>query len=191
MIVTTRATTLMSLWQQWGLSQNYWLYQPILEQFEPLYRSPSTVVWRRMATARPMPEVACAVADATGDKASIRLDTQAGPNASSYRDLPPYFEVTLRYRFDGHGRFLLMARNNIEYVIGSRGYVSIDPGATTATYPVYVADGGANPLEVKVIGPGAHTLTLTGCSARRITLQDTDLLPGRPSDEELPVEPSR
>lgn len=180
LVVTTRAS-FSPPWQQWALSQNYWLYQALFENFEVVERSPSTVVWRRSAAPRILPEVACAVTNAADGTSSI--DLRAASAGAAART--GYVEIRLAYRFNGRGRFLVMAKNNISYVAGANGYVSLDPSASSATYPAYLDAQTGKVLDVRVLGPAMHELALLGCTARAIDLKDDDILPTPPSRIDL------
>ncbi len=162
MVISTRNWAAWE-WQPWNLSQNFWFYEDLLERWDPVASSPTTMVWRKRNSARVARVVDCAPG---ADGQSLMVD---GGAAGFYR-------VEFDYQFQTDGRALVMVRNNISFAADSRGYVSIDPAGTRRVLPVYVSDAQPARLDVRVIGATDYRLDIRSCSAHRITLVNGDVL---------------
>lgn len=159
-IVTTRAA--FSAWQTWNLSASWWFYRQLLQEYVPTAVSPTTVVWSKGGRASWSPR-ACSVENGPRPTLSVEGDRRA------------LYEVTLHYRLRGAGRrALLRVRNNINVVDG--GYLSIDPNARTAIFPVVAANGER--LDLNIVSAPEHpmTLELEGCSAQHVPFNHPDVI---------------
>jgi hypothetical protein len=165
-IVTTRVS--FSAWQTWNLSASWWFYRELLAGYVPTALSPTTVVWAKSAHATWSPR-ACSVEN--GPVPTLRVQ---GEQRALY-------EVTLHYRLQGREhRALLRVRNNINVVDG--GYLSIDPNARTATFPVLA--GSAERLDLNIVSAPEHlrTVELEGCTAQLVPFSHPEVIfvPGSP-----------
>jgi len=159
-IITTRRA-FASGYQPWSLSQNYWFYAPLMSQWEQAFVAPTTVVWTRLPDARTASTVGC------------RVRTIGYPLVFMEASAPGMYEVSLRYRYTGSRRVLLMARNNValRYYAGE-GYVSLDPRAETGVFPVRVRAAGTTAVGVRVVGGREKDLMILSCDARRLPARD-------------------
>jgi hypothetical protein len=162
-IVSTRYATAPD-WQPWSLSQNYWFYETLLKDWAPSVLSPTTIVWHKGGRSRPFVDADCSL-DSAGSTSLILRAPRAG-----------FYEVDMQYGLSGSGRFIAMIRNNISFVAESDGYVSIDPRATSAKFPVYVEKSGLATLDTKIIGSSKHDLLVKSCAAKYIQLSNEEVL---------------
>ncbi|MDM9653766.1 hypothetical protein QU755_20490 [Pseudomonas wenzhouensis] len=167
-IITTRYS-MSPAFQPWNLSQSYWFYDELISKWEPVFTSPTTMVWKRGNGRSAFVGVACKV---SADKNSFTL-----PEA-----VPGFYRIALGYSSVGReGRHLLMARNNISYPFDTAGFVSLMPGKNIATFPVLLSPGGVDIFNLEVIGK-AHA-EISSCTADRILYENDELLHIRkPSD---------
>lgn len=167
LIITTRYSTSPE-WQPWNLSQNFWFYDELISKWEPVFTSPTTVVWKRAHDRSAFVGVACHV---SADKNSFTLPQSA----------PGFYRITLGYSSVGGGRHLLMVTNNISYGADAGGFLSLMPGTHIATFPVLLSPEEINVFNLKVIGE-AHA-EISSCTADRILYENDELLRVRkPSD---------
>lgn len=152
-------------WQPWSVSQNFWFYDELIKRFTPYKLSPTTVVWKKTDNIRVLKEVACHV-----DKKTQSLVLNA--------PRPGFYKVEVNYEFSGSRKFIIMIRNNMSFVIGTKGYVSLDSqhrGPQITTFPVYIAKAGLNMLDTKVIGISSFQLKLISCAAYYIPFISTNV----------------
>jgi hypothetical protein len=168
LIITTRYST-SPAFQPWNLSQSYWFYDELISRWEPVFTSPTTMVWKKAHDRLAFTGVSCLV---SADKNSFTL-----PKA-----LPGFYRITLGYSSVGTaGRHLLMLRNNISYPFDAGGFLSLMPGTQIATFPVLLSPGEVDVFNLKVIGE-AHA-GISSCTADRIAYENDELLrTRRPSD---------
>lgn len=167
LIITTRYST-STEWQPWNLSQNYWFYDELISKWEPVFSSPTTVVWKRAHNRSAFESAACLISN---DKNSFTLPQSA----------PGFYRITLGYSSAGGGRHLLMVRNNISYGADAGGFLSLMPGNHIATFPVLLSTEEIDVFNLKVIGE-AHA-EISSCTADRIVYKNEELLRvKKPSD---------
>jgi len=161
-IVISTRRSLSPEWQPWSLSANWWFYQYVLKNYHPVMLSPTTILWERHE-AKNWPSVAC-TANATD---RIRIDTADSG----------LYEVEVDYRFEGSpNRSLLFVRNNINMALGSNGYLSLDPHATKAAFPVLIRAGTIGDIDFKIQSASSAKVALGKCTARKIDLATSPLL---------------
>jgi hypothetical protein len=168
-VTTTRRTStpLASEWQPWNLSMNYWFYDELIGNYSIQSYSPTTVVWKHNDNLQ-----------------VVALDTpceKASPMKNSamkfHLDPPGYYEISMRYKYQGSRRALIMVQNNINYASDSNGYISLDPGSTHIKFPAYFYESGYSNLNVKIVGDDDASIDIVSCEARKINLSDDEILP--------------
>ena len=164
-VITTRSS-FSPEWQTWSVSANYWFYQVLFENYEPVIASPTTLIWHRLSSKVVMPVASCLL---NKEKNAFVVDVIQ----------PGYYEIDLNLSFKGDVRTLLLVENKINIADKSIGYVSINPHAETHIFPVMANQTGRNNFEFKVISKDSatNTLSLIKCSARHIVLTYTDVFP--------------
>ena len=145
-------------WHAWNFSADWWLYATLLREFKPLGESPTTIVWERQPP-KDWPKVACRVSGS----GTIHIDSKGAG----------YYEVSVDYEVPNPSRSLFEVENNLNVAGGIPGWLSIDPRASTSTFPV----------RVRQVTPG-HTVafrrvpewekgpgfTLKSCEAREVVI---------------------
>jgi hypothetical protein len=149
-------------WQPWTLSANWWFYRHVLKNYHPAMLSPATILWEK-GEPRNWPEVACT---------PTRPDTiKIGATEGGL------YEVTAEYKFEGSPtRSLLFVRNNIVLARESKGYLSIDPHAATAIFPVFIRAGDVPELDFKVQSASFAKVGVVACAARMVAPASASLL---------------
>lgn len=165
-VITTRPL-LSPQWQSWGLSQNYWLYEPLLKGWRVAALSPATVVWRRGSDDA---AAAQALLPAAASSALSCAPDPAGSGLVVTAPAPGFYQLELAYRFEGAGRHLMMVENEISHAVDSLGFVSLDPGAERAHLPVLLQAAGERHLALDVRGDGDFRLDLRSCALVPIEL---------------------
>lgn len=155
-VVTTAPT--LSSYQAWSFSANFWLYEQLLREWEPVASSPSTVVWELRGQRRQWPSVMCVV---TGPQTFVVGEGEVG-----------LYRVSLDYQVRAVGRHLLAVRNNLNYAPGFGGYASLPPVSGEAVFPAFTPRAGANQFDIRLSGSAKVSVVVTKCSAERI--QDPD-----------------
>ena len=117
-------------WQPWNLSLNYWFYKVILENYEPIQTSPSTLVWNKSVNKKGS-EILCVV---NGARNHFSLATK---NSG-------YYEVKLDADVSLKNRSLALIRNNINYAKYSNGYIPIDSESNSFLFPVFIPQKSKN-----------------------------------------------
>jgi hypothetical protein len=171
-IITTRYLTSPE-WQPSVLSQNYWFYDALISNWEPILTSPTTIVWKRSHDRSAFERTTCLVSSA---KNSIEL-----PEAA-----PGLFRLTIGYSsmpLRGRGRHLLMFRNNISFGFDAHGFLSLQPGSHFATFPVLLSDEAAAVFDLKIIGEAKGEIL--SCVADSILYKNDDFLHVRTADEDF------
>ncbi|MHC8295308.1 hypothetical protein [Pseudomonas sp. LB3P58] len=161
-IVISTRNSLSNVWQPWSLSQNYWFYKELIENFTPYATSPNTLVWKRKATTARSADTACIYTNAEPAMITISNDKKG------------FYEVTMEYEFSSNGRFLTMIKNNISFAANAQGYVSFDPAGSIVTFPAYLKNG-STPLDVTLIGAAPRTFSIKSCRAKFITDNDDEV----------------
>lgn len=156
-VITTRRSYNV-VWQTWSLNANWWFYKHLLAHYSPESLSPTTIVWRKKTKEETWDKIPC----------SVKLQTiSLQPKGVGY------YEVTVNYRLGDSGlRNLVSVRNNINYVAGSGGYLSLDPTATQAIFPAYLTDPEAEQLDF-IVESGYRVrpkLEIENCSAQKLPL---------------------
>jgi hypothetical protein len=149
-------------WQAWGVSENFWFYDPLVSKWAPVFISPTTVVWKKMDQIRPASLVATEV---LSNKKVFRL---AAPKTGYYR-------VKLKYRANG-GKALFLVRNNINVVQDSNGYLSMNPATDEVIFPVW-ARVGENTFDTVVVGNTSATVDISDCEASMLEIEIPEVLP--------------
>lgn len=165
-IATSTRNSLSDEWQSWGLSQNYWFYKELIENFTPYATSPNTLIWKRkdanFSDTNTDTDTACTYTNAETSIIKVNNNKKG------------FYEVTMEYEFSSPGRFLTMVKNNISFAANAQGYVSFDPAGTLVTFPAYLKEGSA-PLDVTLIGTSTRTFSIKSCSAKFITDNDDEV----------------
>ncbi len=156
--ITTRYDS-SPVWQPWSISQNYWFYREVFQDFSPVAYSPAVVVWERRRSGRKFPDIGCSVA-ADGRNISIRSIVEG------------IYEVTLRYSAPGSGRRIVMLQNNLSFGAGAGGFVSLNPKNTAAILPVLLKPSDGGQFMLKTFGRSGAEARIEACSARKIELLD-------------------
>jgi len=160
-IITTRYST-SPMWQPWNLSQNFWFYDELITQWEPTFVSPTTMIWKRADNRRVVEAAKCRVST---DGQSIILEP----------GFPGFYRVMLSYASSSlGGRYLLMFKNNISYGADANGFVSLQPGASDATFPVLIRQSDDNQFEFNSVGNAV--VSISSCYAEKIFFENKDLL---------------
>lgn len=149
-------------WATWNISGNWWFYRELFRAYEPEQTSPMTLAWTPSDSPATWAPVGCTVSGY-----GFEVDAPVGSGL---------YEVELDYTGPGsNARAYSMVRNMINVPMGVRGWMSLDPGATSQAFPVMVHDTTRFPLK-DVRGAGSDPLTaLSGCTARKITFpEDAD-----------------
>ncbi len=150
-------------WQSWSLSQNYWLYGKILNNYTPFAYSPATIIWQKNTTAEQIQDVSCNV---DKQKNSISL------NAPS----EGFYEISVNYRVPGKERTLLLAENNISFGGDANGNISLNTSQNYAKFPIYVANKENHVVNFKLIPRKNITDFIIACSSIKITLSNSEAL---------------
>src|SRR5690606_17246588 len=95
-LVTSTRYWISPEWQPWNLSQNFWFYEPLFSNWEPIFFSPTTVVWKKLDSAR------------TEDKISCDVLTDKDGFALSAAKANEFYKVNLHYQIQAKGRHLFM-----------------------------------------------------------------------------------
>ena len=151
-------------WATWNISGNWWFYRELFRAYTPEQTSPMTLAWTPSDQPATWAPVDCAVSGY-----GFEVDAPAGGGL---------YEVELEYTGPGsNARGYSMVRNMINVPMGVKGHMSLDPGAASQAFPVFVHDTNRFPIK-DVRGSGSDPLTsLSGCSARKITFpEDADTL---------------
>jgi hypothetical protein len=160
-IITTRHE-MSPIWQPWNLSQSYWFYEDLIANWDPDFISPNTIVWKRSRSRAAYESTPCQVAN---DRLTMTL-----PDAE-----PGYYKLTVGYASATHRgwRHLLMIRNNISFGGDARGFVSLEPGKHTATFPALLSNEVPEGFDLKVIGDAEAEIL--SCTAEKILHVDANL----------------
>jgi hypothetical protein len=148
-------------WQTWSLSANYWLYQALMEDYQPVMTSPATVIWQHQPRGLTWRDLDCSIST-RGD--AVYIDAlQRG-----------YYEMRLRHRPIAEGRRITLLRSDV--VDAFHGWAVLQPGTTETLLPGFAPGAGQHqhPGIVLPLRDGDR-LELTGCSARQMSGQDPRL----------------
>ena len=69
-----------------------------------------------------------------------------------------------------------MAQNNLSFVLGAGGYVSLDPGGRKVIFPVHISQKGMNAMNIKVVGSDSYDLKIISCVSNQISFVDEEVL---------------
>ncbi len=158
-VVTTRRDY-NPRWQPWSVSQNFWFYGVLFESWEPEEVTATTVIWRKLDRPRFKQEVACTV-------------STDGQGFSVNQSTPGLYSVNVEYE-PVDGRHLVFVRNNISPISG--GYVSVDPTATEAEFPVVLSSYGPELFDLYTVGQTSGQPRLSSCTAHTITLREYQVI---------------
>jgi hypothetical protein len=156
-------------WQPWNFSANYWFYKVLVENYEPMQTSPSTLVWTKTITKK-RSEVECKI-------------NKSGENFSLINVISGYYEVTINADISLKGRSLSLIKNNINYALDAKGYLSLDPTKTSFTFPVHVSETNANLFDVEFSQPNkniGNVFNISSCKAYTIPILHEQVTPMRP-----------
>lgn len=147
-------------WAAWNMSANWWFYRDLVKSYAPKQDSPMTLVWSRAQPAT-WQSVPCHVK-------GYHVELSAASSG--------LYEVALNYRGPGrNGRAFSMVQNYFNAPL-SDGYLALDPGATSQSFPVYVHDPGTGVTELAMKDVprdgGRHLTTLNGCTASAIAFPE-------------------
>lgn len=143
-------------WATWNISANWWFYRELFRGYRPEQTSPMTLAWTPSDSPATWAPVGCSVSGY-----GIELDAPVGGGL---------YEVELEYSGPGAGaRGYSMVRNMINSPMGVKGWLSLDPGAASQTFPVFVHDTARFPLKDIRSSGGAPLTTVSGCSAQAIS----------------------
>jgi hypothetical protein len=140
-------------WASWNVSASWWFYRDLFRSYVPERTSPMTLVWTPADEPATWTSVPCRVSGY-----GIELDATANG----------FYEVNLDYRGPGdNARAFSMVRNRIN--APGIGWLALDPGATSQSFPIYVQGGASFPLKDIAAGWGDPLTTLTGCTASAVS----------------------
>ncbi len=143
-------------WATWNISANWWFYRELFRAYRPEQTSPMTLAWTPSDSPATWTSVPCRV-----DGYGFELDAPAGGGL---------YEVELDYTGPGAtARGYSMVRNMINAPMGVKGWLSLDPGAASQTFPVLVHDTARFPLKDVRGAGGAPLTTVSGCRAQAIS----------------------
>jgi hypothetical protein len=165
LVISTRITT-SKRWQPWSLSQNYWFYKDLFNHWFISDLSPTTVVWKRAAAPNPAELVDC-----------IPEPTPDGIGQLAF-DIPftGLYEMTMQYKIKGPSRSSMMMQNNISFGADAAGYISIDPKASSGTFPAYFNTAGQHKLNLKTLGRKETSITIASCTAKWIDFHNKEVI---------------
>lgn len=153
-IISTRSSKSPE-WQPWSVSQNFWFYDELLNNWSPYEMSPTTIVWRKNDKLRVHESIECRPGH---DGHSLVLGSTG----------PGFYKVEMEYSFHGNGRYLLMVRNNLSFGTDAGGRVSIDPNGNKAKFPAYISQAKETALQIYVSGNDQYDLTINKCVSSKI-----------------------
>ncbi|ABM02306.1 hypothetical protein Ping_0448 [Psychromonas ingrahamii 37] len=152
-----------SIWQPWSVSQNFWFYKTLFSEWEPIFHSPATTIWKKLPHKRTEQNVECEI---TKNRDAFTIKT----------DKTGLINVKLNYSITAKGRYLSMVKNNLSYASDAAGYVSINPKSDNAFFPV-LSKGDENEIyDAKIVGSDNGEIIIESCEASRfiIDLDDED-----------------
>ena len=153
-------------WQPWNISQNYWFYKSVLEGWEIVAESPTSIVFERRRGVGPgWQSIGCSV---SADHRIIIVDTH----------ITGFYEINLHYKYEGQSRTLIFIQNNISFAANSGGYISLNPNKNNTIFPVYADLGrdAGNEFTAKTIGIGVGQLEVLSCSGRKMPNIDSRIM---------------
>jgi hypothetical protein len=162
-LITTTRYAASPEWQPWNLSQNFWFYQKLLEQWQPEQTSPTTVVWKKLSRERVSESVTCRL---TSDRKGVEFSRMA----------EGFHSLEIVYKASGTGRYLMMFRNNVSFGNDANGYVSLPLDKSVITVPIFLKRDEANTLDLKVVGNKKVTGWIESCTAKKINLDYPEVL---------------
>ncbi len=151
-------TTLPHGWQTWSLSTNYWLYQTLLEHYEPVMTTPATVLWQRHPHPLEWQDLACSISPA-GDRVQVEAPARG------------YYELRLQHEPIPGGRRIALLRSDVPDAF--YGWAAMQPGTRETLLPAFAPAAGIHEHPGVVLPQRqADRLVLTNCSARWMSRQD-------------------
>ncbi|QGX99633.1 hypothetical protein EI983_15710 [Roseovarius faecimaris] len=153
-IVVTSKFEFSPTWQPWSVSQNFWFYDKLFSLWEPVLLSPNTIVWAK-ADKPPAPvDAGCEV-------------TADGQGFLIANEKDEFFRVKIGFEIYNpeNSRLLFMVRNNISFASAARGYLSVDPARTEATFPVLRYLAGEPLFDLQLIGNQTAFASIDWCEA--------------------------
>lgn len=153
--IITTAPQLSIEWVTWNVSANWWFYRHLFKSYAPVQTSPTTLDWTP-AAPQVWPDVPGCTVDEDGTVAFTA-------------PVDGLYEITLDYIGPGsRSRAFTEVQNKINVAMGSDGYVALDPGATSQSYPTYAPHGLATLSSYDVSGSSDRLTKFAGCSVKRI-----------------------
>jgi hypothetical protein len=154
-----------SILQSWSVSINWWFYQPLLKNYYPATVAVNTIIWKKKKQL-PWISVPCTVTNNPVTQITL------GASAAGY------YEVMVNYHLESSRiRNIVLVKNNINgSSYNSGNYLSLNPKAKQALFPVYIRYKN-EPLDF-LVAPDNHysELKLTHCSAQKITFGHPEVL---------------
>lgn len=143
--------------QSWSISANWWFYRTLLQSYQPMKSSRSTLIWRKTETKLVWPKVSCAI---TGTGFQLSETIQSG-----YYEID--FDLNLQESLTRRG--LVLVKNNINQAFLANGYLSIDPHVQHHRLPIRVL-GQNERFDLHTLpNPGdALKLVIKRCNAYKI-----------------------
>lgn len=166
-IVSTRYST-SPIWQPWNISYNFWFYDELISNREPIFVSPASTVWIKTKKIRTYENAECRI---SSQKSSFEINPA----------IPGYYKVELNYQLSGNGRFLFMLKNNIADSSGEDGYVSLPIKNSKITIPLLITPYSGNNFESKFLGSTNIKLEIQSCEAQIIKYKNSTILYMDPS----------
>jgi len=159
--IITLTNSSSPVYQPWAFSSNYWFYKVLLENYEPMQTSPSTLVWTRTIPKKGS-EVECKI-------------NEFGKNFSLVNVIPGYYEVTINADISLKGRSLALIKNNINYTFDAKGYLALDPTKNSFTFPIHINESNEEPFDVEFSQPYkniGNIFNISSCKAYTIPMYE-------------------
>jgi hypothetical protein len=144
--------------QTWAVNANWWLYGPVLRNYEPAMVTPNLIFWKKLDKPRVWPDAPCKVENVPAQRVDVGSDGG-------------FYEMTLQYavRSRRWHTSIMAETNTTTFQKSIYGFVSIDPKASEVTLPVYVSKDLPSGLLFQVYPANVRKdFVLLGCSAREI-----------------------
>lgn len=165
-VVTTNPR--FSHWQGWSLSENWWFYEYVVDNFEPLKKFENVVLWGRAHSNQAM-GIHGASCEAINTKEGYRFDLGRGIHSDSLVELS--FDFAIKPGIPSQ-RYLILVENGMSSL---NPYTSLNLHANHAEMPVFVTPGlktgGLNVYLIPEFG-GSQYLEISSCHVRPIAIED-------------------
>lgn len=171
-IITTSAAY-RGDWQSWSLTQNFWFYERLFKDWEPVYQTPTTIVWSRASESRRISPFVC---DFSEGKMSLSLGNKPRGN----------YAVKIDYVTSETERSLIMLTNNLSGGADADGRASIPNRSGSWTVPIFKESAIQDEFFVTLLGDSGSSIRVRECSAYAIPFTDPRVL-SSPSESDFYV----